>query len=263
MKGLFLVVSVFLLTTCGLETFYYLPQLSQANINVAGGNNVSLNIPSLSQFSTLGANYSIFYRIYMSNHQTEIPLESEYYTINPTLSNDYNTLYTHANPANNTTVTTADTFKNRSYHELFLENPDSTNDIIISDVITSSGGLYNIIFPSRTGEYPYIENRGITDPVTGTFRRNNLFRAGENDNNNGIKFDQEPSRNFFYSPELIEKTDHPNFVNNDVALRNQVRTDEYAYVSMYIVSVGQNPVNFQRIFSKPTHISVFRLTNLY
>ncbi|MCL2175023.1 MAG: hypothetical protein FWB73_03150 [Treponema sp.] len=247
-----------LILSCGIEKFYYLPQIPQTNINTAGGSNVSLDIPSLSQFSTLGAYYSIFYKIYISNHFTGSPLTSDYLIIHSTLNNDYNALYSYTNPANNTSITIASTFRNRQYHELKFEAGSDFNNENINNIITSSGGSYKISFPTAASERPY-----ITD-ATDSFKYN-LFRAGESDENNGIKFDQEPDRYFFYSPELIERTDHTNFINNDVTLYSgsEPLIIGYAYVSMYIVAVGQNPEDFRRVFGKPTHIGVFNLPNAY
>ena len=237
--------------------FYYLPQLSETNIESTGNYQVRISIPSLSSFGNLGAIYIIYYKIYMSSFETLTQLVTEFSSINGTLDDDYSALWPYVNPANTTSVTDIKTFRNRDYHELHFEG---------SNIVSGGDAVFSIVFPSRPGDIPYISSSKI-DPITGDPFRRNLFRAGDDTDNNGIIFKQEPDRYFFFSNDLIGKTDHANFINNDVNLRGPsaepIRTDRFAYVSMYIVAAGSDPVSFVRVFGKPTHIGVYRLTNLF
>ena len=255
-----LLVFVLFLMSCGIDKYYYLPQVPETNITKDSNSQAELKIPSINgpEFEILYPSYSIYYRIYMSNHSTGTQQISEFDQINSVLKSDFETLSRYTSLANDSSVTDISTFRGRGYHELHFE------DTPISSIITNKGGTFNIVFPTRSGEIPYIDEPGnIIDPLTEEIFKCNLFRAGDTDENNGEIFTQEPDRYFFYSTDLIEKTNHTEFINRDVNLRGSIRTDEHAYVSMYIVAVGTNPVHFGRIFGKPTHIGVYKLTDYY
>jgi len=260
-KLLFLLVLFpFYLLTCGIDKYYYLPQVSQGNIKMTANTEAEVYLPRLSnnsEYSSYNPGYSIFYRIYISNNLINAEIQqSDMSTINSTLSSDFSAFFSLTDPTNYSSLTNASTFKNRNYHELEL---DSAN---ISEVLTGNGGTFKINFLPIVGERPAIIDTGRKDSNTGEDYTRYLFRNSGSGNNNGIIFTPEPDRYFFHSPELIEKTDIPiasGGINNDVALRNN-RKDEfdYAYVSMYVVAVGVAP-DFSRIISKPTHIGVFIL----
>ena len=71
----------------------------------------------------------------------------------------------------------------------------------------------------------------------------------------------EPDMFFRNSTELSDITKANSNINADVAVRSGIAIP-YAYVSMYIVAIGLNPVGFTQIYSKPTHISIFRLPDI-
>ena len=256
-KPLFILVLLpFYFLTCGIDKFYYLPQVSQGNIKMEMNTSADIILPNLSnnsEYNSYNPGYSIFYRIYISENLINAEIQqSDMSTISSTLSSDFSAFFTLTDPTNYSSLTNATTFRNRFYHELELDGA------VISDVLTGNGGAFKINFPPIPGERPEIIDTGKAD-----FSRH-LFRNSGNGMKNGIIFDPEPDRYFLYSPELVEKTDYPIVTggrNNDVVLRNNSKEDRYtgyAYVSMYIVAVGSAP-DFSRIFSKPTHIGVFIL----
>ena len=240
--------------SCGLKVFYFLPQVPQVNITITKTDAV-LDLESLSEFSDIGASYSIYYKIYMSDFNTITQLEEEFSSISTTLGNDFSALKSYTDPAVSTQVTDANTFRTRRYYELQFEE---------RNIITNGNDIFNIVFPNFAGEIPYITARKIIDPITREPVKYNLFRANEF---NGVSFNNDPDRYFFFTSDLIEKTDHVNYINNDVFLRgtssDPIKTDPYAFVSMYIVAVGYDPEDFNSIYGKPTHIGVFRLTNKF
>jgi hypothetical protein len=240
-----IILSIFIFS-CGIEEYFFLPQ--EVFVQAAFATEATIEVQPIPSELYYARGFAIYYRIYISN--TDIPNVQEHdrITINSTLHSDFNALEPFTNPTNNTSVTNANTFRNRNYHELELENFN------INNVISTDGGTFQIRFPNFPGDSPVL----LTNPNTQEEISHDLFR----NNGSGIFF-QEPDRSFFYTPELVEKTDIPNNINNDVALRGNNREDMFAYVSMYIVAIGSNPQNFQPIFGKPTHINIFKLTNAH
>jgi len=267
-KGRLLFISLvipFFLYSCGIDKFYYLPQVSEGNIKRTGNTEVELSLPKLNdnpEFSIYKPNYCIFYRIYISNLEMAGDIQqSDLNLINPTLSSDFSSFASVTDPTNYSQLTHSNTFKNRNYHELELENAN------ISDVLTGDGSTFKIMFLPIPGERPSMIDTRRTDPDTGAEYTRYLFRNNGSGRNNGIIFTTEPDRYFFYSPELVEETDYPIIAggkNIDVALRSNSKEPAYvghAYISMYIVTIGSAP-DFSRIISKPTHVGVFKLPDL-
>jgi len=260
-KPLFLFVFLsFSFFTCGIDKYYYLPQVSEGNIKMTANTEALITLPRLSnnpEYSNYNPGYSIFYRIYISNNPINAEIQqSDLSTINSTLNSDFSAFYPLTDPTNYSSLANSNTFRNRNYHELELDG------VNISNVLTGNGSTFRINFLPITGERPAIIDTGRIDSETGTEYTRYLFRNSGNGSNNGIQFFPEPDRYFFYSPDLVDKTDYPistGGINNDVALRNNSKVDiGYAYVSMYVVAVGVAP-DFSRIISKPTHIGVFIL----
>ena len=253
----FFLLPVFLLT-CGIDKFYYLPQVSQGDIRVSFNTSADISLSRLSnnpEYSSYSPTYSIFYRIYISNALRNAEIQqSDMSTINSALNSDYSAFYSLTDPTNYSALTTANTFKNRNYHELELDDNANLGNVL------ENGGSFKINFPQSSGDRP-----SLIDNSNDVSR--NLFRNSGNGNNNGLFFTPEPDRYFFYSAELIEKTDiqiTSGGINNDLVLRNSSKDENnigHAYVSMYIVAVGVAP-DFSRVLSKPTHIGVFKLPDL-
>jgi len=207
------------LFTCGIDEYYYLEQVPEWAITTSADTIADINIPPLPQYAT---GYSIYYRIYISDQQSSgtITTEEQRNRIHPNLSADYKKLEPYTNPVNNALVIGANTFSNFKYYELKFDP--------------------NFLFPPGTLRLEFLES-----PKTATANGHDLLRSEQN---------TMPDRNFFYSQDLNKSEYSSN--NADVDRNN---SEGYAYVSMYIVARGVNPTNFNAIFSKPTHISIFIL----
>ncbi|MDR1836806.1 MAG: hypothetical protein LBQ89_04015 [Treponema sp.] len=229
--------------SCGIQESYYLPQVPDNNIRKIDNTAAVLNIPSINSYY-FSRGYRIFYRIYISNFTTTASIisDTDRSNISPTLASDYNILWPVADPVNTTSITNANTFISRSYFELQLEG---TNDI--SEVLTSAGGTVNIDFLQITGTHPVLTING---------KSYNLRRStGEGTRT----FSPVPEDRYFFSTpvELNAFENAVSDINGDVAGRSG--ESENAYVSMYIVAWGSDPTSFNPVYSKPTHINIFRL----
>jgi len=224
-----IISAFFFLFSCGIEEYYYLPQVPEVNITRIFTDSATITIPPLSEPYATG--YYVYYRIYISDHYSagNITTPDEMKQINASLTSDYNTFYPITNPANSTYITNVNTFGSRGYYALEFSS-DYT--------IPKSGGILEFEFPAA-GDLPIAKIANLNY---------NLLRIRQSA--------PQPDRNFFYSTELNRIANSSN--NPDVA-RNT--SEGYAYVSMYIVAVGVNQENFSPIYSKPTHINIFRLPN--
>jgi hypothetical protein len=239
--GVCFAAGVFLLT-CGIEEYYYLPQVPEINIKTEFNTGATINLPSLSSYY-YALNYSIFYRIYISGQPTsgEINTTAIRDSISSNLSSDFGAIFPNTNPISTTAGTPANTlFKNRSYFELELDRVD------IKSLLPLNGGNISIQFPTIQGGFPLLS---LND---GTEIR--LFRSRE-------LISPVPDRYFRNTSELSAPENAISNINADVSGRTGL-SQRYAYVSMYIVAVGLNPVAFTPIYSKPTHISVFKLPDV-
>ncbi|MDR0487352.1 MAG: hypothetical protein LBG91_03805 [Treponema sp.] len=230
--------------SCGIEEYYYLPQVPQENIvNLELNNSATVLIPDIAGEYSFASNYSIYYRIYISgeNESGQIQLSSDKLrSINSSLSGDYSAFEPYTDPLR-TSVNTSSIgtlFKNRYYYELELDGADVRN------ILTTSGGTLTFQFPLPDGECPYLTFNGV---------RYYLFRS-----NDGGTFAPEPDRYFFNSAELNDNTNAISAKNADTA--PNTAANGYTYVSMYIIAVGLNNL-FTPVYSRPTHISIFKLPN--
>jgi hypothetical protein len=236
--GVCFAAGVFLLT-CGIEEYYYLPQVPEINIKPEFNTAATIRLPSLNSYY-YALNYSIFYRIYISGQLTsgEINTPSLRSSISSNLSNDFDVIYPNTDPISTSAGTPANTlFKNRNYFELELEGVD------IKNLLPVNGGSINVQFPNIQGGYPVLSFNDGTEIL--------LKRSTD-------LISPEPDRYFRNTSKLSDPEKAISNVNADVAGRSGL-SQRYAYVSMYIVAVGLNPVAFTPIYSKPTHISVFKL----
>jgi len=235
----FLAASVFLLT-CGIEEYYYLPQVPEINIRTIFNTSATINLPSLDSYY-YAQNYRIFYRIYISGHNESgtIDTPSIRNTISSTLASDFTAIEPNTDPTSTTAGTPANTlFTNRNYFELKLDGVD------IDNLLDENGGNVKISFPTIQGGIPVLS---INDgPEIRLLRSNKLITP-------------KPADKYFQNTSELNDPLNANANNNaDVVARSGL-SQRYAYVSMYIVASGTNPIAFTPIYSKPTHISVFRL----
>ena len=227
---------------CGIEEYYFLPQVPQERINRTSNTEALISAPPIDQFY-YALNYTIFYRIYISGYNTsgEIQTASERSSIHSSLSSDYDVIYPHTDPTN-TTATTAvnNLFRNRNYFELELEGID------IKDLLSPNGGTIRILFPTANWDIPVLYLNNSTQGI-------HLQRSGD-------LISPLPADDLFFRnrEDLSNPSNATSTINADVAGRSGL-TQRFAYVSMYIAAVGLDPVLFTPIYSKPSHISIFKL----
>jgi len=230
-----------LLTTCGLEEAYYLPQVPEVYIETQFNTSAAIILPSLSSYY-YAQSYKIFYKIYISDYITSSNETALYYSINTTLNNDYSMIWPNTDPTSTSSGTAANIlFTNRNYYELFIENKDRA--VNIDSLLTTSGGDISISFPPVPGSYPILT---INNTEYRLLRSDAFFTPNTNLDN----------KRFFRNITDINASEN---ANADVVQRTDLSQTQTAYVSMYIVAYGTNPTNFTNIYSKPTHICVFKL----
>lgn len=234
-------ITALFLLSCGIEENYYLPQVPQASIIRISNTEATINIPSISGFY-YALFYTIYYRIYISDQNigAEIQLSNaELRSINSQLATDYSIIFPNTDPVNTTANTAANNlFRGRGYFELELDAAD------FRSMLTPGGGRLVIRFPTATGEYPVA--------IVNDSEVHLLYRSRD-------LITPEPDYYFRNTAELSDSTKAVSNINADV----QAGTSQmHAYVSMYIVAAGQNPTGFTPIYSKPTHISIFKLPNV-
>jgi len=228
------------LTTCGLEEYYYLPQVPEGNIRTVFNTSATIELRSLT--ASYAQNYKIYYRIYISDFSTSSNETSLFNTISPSLYGDYTVIWPNTDPTSTTAGTPANTlFTNRNYFELELYQEN------INNILSKNGGNISISFPTAQGGYPVLSVINSSNNSTDyrLYRSNNLISP-------------EPDKFFRNSSELSDPNKATSNINADVAGRTGL-SQSYAYVSMYIVAAGTNQSTFAPIYSKPTFISVFRL----
>jgi len=223
--------------TCGIEDYYYLPQVPERGITRRFNTEATVNMPPLSEFYATG--YVVFYKIYTSDNDND---NIDILRTFPRISIDYGALLPYTDPSNATSLPSITTFSSRGFYELELEGANIRNT-----VLSKSGGTFKILFPPSSGNHPSIEFDGDT-----YF----LLRS-----NGAGAFNPRPADRWFFSSDDLKNFDNATAtVNADVS--GQSGIPEFAYASMYIAAVGQNPSNFTKLYGKPTHISIFKLTPL-
>jgi len=227
-------INIFL-TSCGIEEYYFLPQLQE----LSGYNRVTtlnteaeINIPPIPSEYYYASGYIIFYRIYLSN--ADGGDQNSLSIISSALLSDYNFFLPFTDLTNNTSITVSNTFSSRRYYELEY-------------AIGTSGGNLKIRFPTSHGGYPTIS---LNDANVINLRRSSTLVAPR------------PVNDFSFrnTSELNNNTNATTAINADVS--PSASNTGHAYAAMYIVSVGQNPQTFTRVYSKPTFISVFKLPDV-
>jgi hypothetical protein len=194
--------------------------------------------------------FTIYYRIYISDidESAEIAI-GNLGTINSALASDYSAIEPYAN--NDTTISTslATIFRNRNYYALTVENGDLDYILSKSNLNTSgdrlSGNSITIDFFPAPGAVPIITVNDIDY---------SLYRS----NGDGA-FEPAPRDRYFQNTTELNRPENINSrINADVVDKANISGTRYAYVSMYIVVTGTD-LNYTPIYSRPTHISIFRL----
>ena len=236
LQTLNVLLAVFLFS-CGIEEYYYLPQVPESNIKRTSNTEAEISLPDIDDPKYYYAsNYSIFYRIYISNNNTiaEIQTPTDRNNISSALANDFSALQPYTNPANSS-ITSANTFSSRNYFELEFDS--------VSEMLPKDGGTLRIQFPTGSGDPVVSLNDG---PEIRLRRSSNLISP-------------QPIGDLYFrnTQGLNDFANATSSINADVAGRDI--SPRYAYVSMYIVAVGYDDRQFTPIYSKPTLISIFKL----
>ena len=232
--------ALFLFFSCGIQEYYYLPQVPESYITSSLTDSATIRIPSISSEYYYATNYSIFYRIYISGENLTSIQTTDMNSINPALTGDY-TWFLGYTDTSSTSVTTLNTFKSRNYYEIELDGE------AIADIFSKNGGTLRILFPTSPGSYPSVSLNGGAEI--------RLRRSGEL--TSPLPLDDPFFRN---TNELNNNANATNLINADVAAGRTGIAQRFAYVSMYIVARGKD--GFSSIFGKPTHINIFKLPDI-
>jgi len=253
LSACFFILLSFVFFSCGIEELYYLPQQGQGSREF--NTSATIFIDDRLDQIYYATGYAIFYRIYLSSY-----LESGDITqspnvrrdINQTLSRHFNELEPFADPTKTTSITTFNTFPSRFFYKLELEYDGVEYDI--DEVILKNGGRYIINFNDNMNDHPV--TLSVIDTSTGVEKpeKYRLLRTSDID----ITIKPDNNRYFLFNNDL-NIIDENTKINHDVQRHSANNDGIYAYVLMYLVAVGQNPVNFNSIYSKPTLINIFRL----
>jgi hypothetical protein len=241
-KLVIIIACIIVFLSCGVGEYYYLPQVPEGVIVTVMNTNATINFPPIPDEYYYAAGYSIFYRIYTSNYSaSSAPSRDELSKINSSLLSDYNYFLTISNPANTSSTTSVNTFKDRKFFELDFDGIDNN-----FDMLPKTGGTLWINFPTKIGDFPIASLDGGVE--------NRLLRSGQ------LTSPKPTDRYFSNTAELRSTANAIPNINADVAAASG--TNDYTYVAMYIVAVGTNLSNFSTLYSKPTFINVFKLPDL-
>ena len=249
-SGLVLIISllVSLFASCGMEDYPYIYSIPTGNIRNELNSRVIIDIPGSNSGNLYFANYTIFYRIYISHTYIASPAENDYLSINSTLYNDHQRIRPYIGNDSMGSSTVISLFANMNFYNLSLEGQD------IDYILSGDNGIFNkslIIDFYRDSENESIPYMTLDSGAT----RYRLTRA------NG--FISRPDELYFLnSTELrnSENIDDP-LVNTDIT-DNGTAEKNFTYVSLYIVASGLDFETFTQLYSSPTHIGVLRLPDL-
>ncbi|GHT75228.1 hypothetical protein FACS1894124_6290 [Spirochaetia bacterium] len=238
---LIIAVSIFL-GSCGIEDYLFLEQIPAAYIQSTQNNRAVIQLPANLSASANFTHFAIYYRIYISDmlELATINTPGQMSAINSYLTTDYTGLESSTKEDTTVPVTNniSSLFSGRKYFTLNLEEAN------IEDVLGSSVREITFEFDQTT---PVLIINGSTRY---TLKRSNGSGA----------FQPEPEERLFINDrDLYASENAVAAVNNDVANKASIpETPRYTYASLYIVVTGIDS-NITPIFSRPTHIGIFRL----
>ena len=240
-RGKYVALAVFLLVStglisCGIKENFFLPQVPESDIRRESNTRAVITLPAIPFDYSYANSYSIFYRIYKSDNDIlSISTDQDRYLINPSLSSDYSYFNTYADPVNETAFITSREFSNRNYHELEFVGAGN------SEILPKAGGTLTITFTTgMTQGYP-------AAVISGLATTHNLCRSRD-------LFSPKEDKLF-----ALNDFDVPGNTNSNNADLTGDTASPYAFVSMYIVAKGTDITDFTSIYSKPTHINIFKL----
>jgi hypothetical protein len=215
----------------------------QGNIRQELDSRVIIDIDNANNGNSAFYNYSLYYRIYVSNIIESSPSTGNFSTINPTLAQDYSAIAAYINSTTTGNASMGTIFQNRNYH--VLEHNNGSFDSLFN-------GSQRVIieFPQNQGglpqPWPYITING-----GGPYY---LYRS-----TGGGRFNPMPLNNRYFmnsadltNPAYINQNNNADVVNKDGIPR-------YAYAAFFIVAVGFDTSTFSSIYSTPAFVGVLRL----
>jgi hypothetical protein len=242
-------LSLFLLFSCGIEEYPYLEPVRQDAIHREL--NVQATIPLPNITSSLFTHFAIYYRVYISGESilSQI-LEADMSRLNAALAQDYRNVLPYTSGSSSSGSTQIGTiFANLKYYSLY------TDTVNLDNLLSNS-----VMGQSVVIDFAPVNGRRPTILVNGTeyvlLRTTGSERSGE------ARFDILPggNRSFINTSDINSSVyASASNANNDVADNASISGPRYTYVSMYIVAAGQDLVTYNRIYSQPAHIGVFRL----
>ena len=254
------------LVSCGIEDYPYIYSIPTGNVQNELNSRVSIFIPDSNSGNLYFTNFTVFYRIYISDRDFPSPSESDFSQINPSLYSDHSRVrgYIGNDSMGSSTISTL--FQNTiKYYTLSLEGTEI--DHFLSDrnqVGSPPSNIFNkyLIIDFSRGEsgldtIPYMV---IADLNSGELSpRYNLLRY----NGAGV-YEPKPDNLYFdnTSDLLAEENVSNEGINNDVTDKSNSER-KYTYVNMYILASGIDPSTFTQLYSSPTHIGVLKLPDIF
>jgi len=232
-----------LFCSCGIEDYPFINPIPQGNIIQVMNNRAVVRIPRDSPGTTF-TNFSIFYRIYVSDIPQASTTVNSYSAINPTLASDYNSFRTYIDSTTYVNVDMNKLFQDKGYKYLVLEDPNNNN---INAVLSESSLGQSLEFDFSSSKRPTMK------------LGNNTYTLWRSDG--GGLFSPRPDRYFINSGELRNPDNINNQINADVANKANIAASDmrYTYAAMFIVAVGVNPASYSNIYSTPSLIHVFQI----
>ena len=248
----FLAVFLILFSSCGIEDYPFIYSIYTGYIQNEFNSRVIIYISDENQGSAYFTNYTIFYRIYISDVDIASPSESDFMVINNVMYNDHSRIrpYIGNDSMGSSSIDTL--FRNMNYYPISLEGAD------IGYILSpgSSNPVFNknlVIDFSRDSEnVPYL--------TLGTGPRYNLLRADGVAGNYQVL----PGNRYFMNTQelLSEENISDTTINGDVTDKPNAEKRN-TYVSMYIIASGVDPQTFVQLYSAPAHVGVLQLPNQY
>ncbi|MCL2833001.1 MAG: hypothetical protein FWD78_07520 [Treponema sp.] len=235
---------IFLIVTgvsCGIEDYPYIFPVPVGNIHNEFTSRVTINLPNYgSGDNSYFTNYIIFYRIYISDYDTQSGSETEFPRISSSLNSDYQRVKPYI--ANDSMVSNniASLFRSLNYYMLSIESRD------IDNFLSNSSFGKELAIDFSNDSIPFMTiNSGV---------KYNLLRykGGENT-------PLPANRYFLNASDLTDENNIADTVINSDVTDKPGSERKYTYVSMFIVASGLNPQTFNQIFSSPALVGVLKL----
>jgi hypothetical protein len=239
----FLFIFALFLFGCGIEDYPFINPIPQSNVNMEMNNRATVRIPN-NNSDTPFTHFAVFYKIYVSDTSVgSTGSTTEFSAINQVLVSDYNSFSSYIDSTTLVSVDMEALFQGRGYKYLALDDHN------ISSVLSSSVFGETLVFDFPSSRRPTMSVGG------------NVYTLCRSDG--GGLFTPQPDRYFVNKEELWRADNINDKINADVANKSGITADarHYTYAAMFIVAVGINVASYSNIFSTPSRIHVFQLTD--